>query len=142
MKFLRYISEKIRKGEVKKKYITVVHGKPRCSKFTIENYLETTKDRVKVYNEKTKNGKYSISKFFKINNMEIASNIRDKTILEVELITGRKHQIRVQLSNEKLPIIGDRKYGIKDGSKKFYLCCYYIKFDDYEIVLDTKFLFN
>ena len=40
------------------------------------------------------------------------------TTLEIELMTGRKHQIRAQLSHIGHPIIGDKKYGIKDGSKK------------------------
>ena len=71
-----------------------------------------------------------------IKNLE---NIKEKSYLEVNLITGRKHQIRAQLSNVGFPIIGDKKYGENDKVKRFYLCCYYIAFDEYVFELKNKY---
>ena len=71
-----------------------------------------------------------------IKNLE---NIKEKSYLEVNLITGRKHQIRTQLSNKGFPIIGDKKYGKRDMVKIFYLCCYYIAFDEYVFELKNKY---
>lgn len=149
MKFLRYISEKIKNNEVEKKYITLVNGNTE-EKFTIENYLLTTETGVKVVDKNIEKAKKSISKYkkininkFNINNESIINEINkeNRTLLEVELITGRKHQIRVQLSNIGNSIIGDKKYGkdIRNNKEnKFYLCCYCIKFDEYNFLLNEN----
>ena len=57
------------------------------------------------------------------------------TLLEVELLTGRTHQIRAHLSSVGHPLLGDGKYGTnkearKDGYKYQALCSYYLRFDD------------
>ncbi|MFC2294630.1 MAG: RluA family pseudouridine synthase, partial [Leptotrichia hongkongensis] len=61
--------------------------------------------------------------------------------LDIELITGRKHQIRAQLAHEGLFIVGDKKYGIKDGSSRFFLCCYSLSFDNYNFSIIDKAFF-
>lgn len=132
MRFLRYISEKIRNNDVEKKYVALVHGEIEKDEFIVENYLETTENLVKVYEKNNNKGKIAITKFYKKN---VDNN---KTLLEIELITGRKHQIRAQLSNLGFPIVGDRKYGIKDKSNTFYLCCYFVAFDDYSFQINKK----
>ena len=65
-----------------------------------------------------------------------------QTILDITLVTGRKHQIRAQISNYGYPIIGDRKYGINDKNDSLHLCCYYIAFDKYKYEIEKKFLNN
>lgn len=136
MKFLRYISEKIRNNEVTKKYMTIVEGNIEKEKFTIENYLLITENNVKVVSPNIKNAKKSISNFTKIKD----EKLKNKTLLEVELITGRKHQIRVQLSNLGHCIVGDEKYGTnKNKENKFYLCCYYLSFDNYKFEIESNF---
>ena len=65
----------------------------------------------------------------------IASNLSENTsILEVQLLTGRTHQIRAYLAHIGFPIIGDGKYGINNINKKFNqsrqnLCSYKIVFN-------------
>ena len=147
LKFLRYISEKIRNNEVRKKYIAVVHGIIEEEKFTIENYLIVGESGVSVTKNETK-GKKSITEFRCIGrktsretNVKNPENI-GKTALDINLVTGRKHQIRAQISDYGYPIVGDRKYGKNDKSDILYLCCYYVAFDEYEYEIEKKFLNN
>lgn len=147
LKFLRYISEKIRNNEVRKKYIAVVHGIIEEEEFTIENYLLVEENGVSVIENETE-GKKSITEFRCIGrktsretNVKNSGNV-GKTALDINLVTGRKHQIRAQISNYGYPIIGDRKYGKNDKSDTLYLCCYYVAFDEYEYEIEKKFLNN
>ena len=147
LKFLRYISEKIRNNEVHKKYIAIVHGIIEEEEFTIENYLLVEENGVSVTKNETE-GKKSITEFRCIGrktsretNVKNSGNI-GKTALDINLVTGRKHQIRAQISNYGYPIIGDRKYGKNDKSDILYLCCYYVAFDEYEYEIEKKFLNN
>ena len=142
LKFLRYISEKIRNNEVQKRYIAVVHGIIEKEKFTIENYLTVRENGVSVTENKIE-GKKSITEFRCIERKIYESNKNiGKTILDINLVTGRKHQIRAQISNYGYPIIGDRKYGINDKNDSLHLCCYYIAFDKYKYEIEKKFLNN
>ena len=164
LKFLRYISEKIRKNEVHKKYFAIVHNRKFKKKneflennfeenkkdFKIENYLTTAENRVIVSeNPVSRESKKSITYFKYINidklkNQKKILNLlgenKDVLLLDIELITGRKHQIRAQLADKGLFIVGDKKYGIKDGSDRFFLCCYFLSFDEYKFsILDRVF---
>ena len=147
LKFLRYISEKIRNNEVRKKYIAVVHGIIEEEEFTIENYLLVEENGVSVTKNKTK-GKKSITEFRCIGRKTSReTNVKNsgkigKTALDINLVTGRKHQIRAQISDYGYPIVGDRKYGKNDKSDILYLCCYYVAFDEYEYEIEKKFLNN
>ena len=164
LKFLRYISEKIRKNEVHKKYFAIVHNRKFKKKneflennfeenkkdFKIENYLTTAENRVIVSeNPVSRESKKSITYFKYINIdklknqkkiLDLLGKNKDVSLLDIELITGRKHQIRAQLADKGLFIVGDKKYGIKDGSDRFFLCCYFLSFDEYKFsILDRVF---
>ena len=164
LKFLRYISEKIRENKVHKKYFAIVHNrefkneneflksdsKKNKSNFKIENYLTIAENKVIVSeNPISKESKKSVT-YFKYINIEKLKNQREIldllkknkyiSLLDIELVTGRKHQIRVQLADKGLFIVGDRKYGIRDGSNRFFLCCYSLSFDEYKFsILDRLF---
>ena len=164
LKFLRYISEKIRENEVHKKYFAIVHNRKFKKKneflennfeenkkdFKIENYLTTTENRVIVSeNPVSRESKKSIT-YFKYTNIDKLKNQKkildllgknkNISLLDIELITGRKHQIRAQLAEKELFIVGDKKYGIKDRSDRFFLCCYFLSFDEYKFsILDRVF---
>ena len=164
LKFLRYISEKIRENKVHKKYFAIVHNREfkneneflksnsekNKSNFKIENYLTTAENKVIVSkNPISKESKKSVT-YFKYINIKKLKNQREildllkknkyVSLLDIELVTGRKHQIRAQLADKGLFIVGDRKYGIRDGSNRFFLCCYSLSFDEYKFsILDRLF---
>ncbi|BBM53165.1 pseudouridine synthase [Leptotrichia trevisanii] len=160
LKFLRYISQKIRNNEVHKKYFAIVHNKNKIENnensnlknFTIENYLTTMESKV-VVSEKTisRESKKSITHFEQLNFNKLKNsqqilnllgkNNKNIVLFDIELITGRKHQIRAQLANQGFFIVGDKKYGKKDGSDRFFLCCYFLSFDNYKFSIFDKAFF-
>ncbi len=143
LKFLRYISEKIRNNEVLKKYVAAVHGKVTENEFTLEDYLITTETGVRISKAgKEKGAKKSIAHFSLVERKKTffkKEKISENTsVLNINLITGRKHQIRVQLSNAGYPILGDRKYGIGDNIEKLYLSCYFLSFDNFKFEIGNS----
>ena len=147
LKFLRYMTEKIRNNEIKKKYLAIVHGDIKDSYIKMENYLKVTEKNVIVSDEELKESKKCISivrkrnlrqehleKLMLLEEFEKMQNERITT-LEIELMTGRKHQIRAQLAHRKNPIVGDKKYGKKDVAKRLCLACYKVEFDNFTFVI-------
>jgi len=125
---VRELSEYIRDKKVEKKYYALVHGRVKKDKFTIKNFLSKDEDLVRVKN--SGEGKESISHF------KVIRRDESKTLLEVDLVTGRTHQIRVQLAHMNHPIVGDRKYGKKDSKKKMCLFSHAIKIKEKNIDID------
>ena len=147
LKFLRYMTEKIRNNEIKKKYVAIVHGDIKDSYIKMENYLKVTEKNVIVSDEELKESKKCISivrkrnlrqehleKLMLLEEFEKMQNERITT-LEIELMTGRKHQITAQLAHRKNPIVGDKKYGKKDTAKRLCLACYKVEFDNFTFVI-------
>ncbi len=99
-----------------RKYIAKVHGVTK-EKEVLVNYLEEDKLFVRV----SKKGREAITEYTKINNND------NYSLLDINIKTGFKNQIRVQLNNIKHPIVGDVKYGIKDQSKRLMLHAYYLR---------------
>ena len=107
---------------IHKYYLAIVHGKI-AKKIEIKNKLEKNENN---YVSVSDTGKESITVISPL-------QYNDKySLVEIELLTGRTHQIRATLSNIGHPIIGDRRYGIKENSKLYkdqQLVAYKIKFD-------------
>lgn len=89
---------------VKKRiYIALVEGVTSDSG-SIKTYLKESKSGM-VYSSKDKSGKYAITEY------KVLKRYFNKTLLEVNILTGRRNQIRVHMSENGHPIIGDKKYG-------------------------------
>lgn len=91
---------------LERKYMAVVQGRPESETGTVRSYLNEN-SRYTVYSEPTdKNGgKLAVTRYQVINSNDRFS------LLEVQLDTGRKNQIRVHMADLGCPISGDRKYG-------------------------------
>jgi len=104
---LRKINEQFRNREVQKTYLAIVEEAPKKSKDTLINFL--SKDRA------TRKGIVNPTKIKGsaecILSYEVIGENKFGHLLEVKPITGKFHQIRVQLSNIGCPILGDAKYG-------------------------------
>ena len=90
----------------KRYYIAVVEGKVKKKEDTLIDYLYETKT-LDVFVSKTKDGKKSILKY------KVIDETSAYSMLDIEIKTGRRNQIRCQLDNMGNNIIGDKKYGAK-----------------------------
>ncbi len=115
-KALSRLNDMFRKGEVKKIYWAMVQTPPAEPEGTLTNWLVRNEKQNKsyVYDHEVPNAKKAILKYKTVGQTE------HYTLLEVNLLTGRHHQIRCQLSAIGCPIKGDLKYGARrsnpDGS--------------------------
>lgn len=103
------LSEAIRNGEVEKRYLTVVEGAPRFKSDKLRCWLKKFPDQnmVKMVPELTEGAKYA-----ELDYKQLAHDkTRNISLLSVNLITGRGHQIRVQMAANGTPILGDARYG-------------------------------
>lgn len=126
---LDILLEKFKTREINKNYHCTVHGKMPKKEETLKAYLFKDNKKSLVYISDTpKKGYLEILTKYKVISEDKDSNT---SILDVELITGRTHQIRAHLAHIGHPIIGDGKYGINDINKKFK--CKYQKLEDYKI---------
>lgn len=124
----RELAEELRDGNTEKKYYILVEGVVKEKKFTLKTYLKKEETKVIELDSYEKGAKESIS-YFKV--LKVGDR---RTILEGRLETGRTHQLRVQLSNMKHPIVGDGKYG--KGGKQMFLYSYYCEIPKYGIKIE------
>lgn len=105
------LSKQVQQRETQKEYMAVVCGKPEDDKAVLEDYLKKLKtiNMSKVTTEDDKQGKLAKLEYEALESVE-TDEYGTLTILKIKLHTGRHHQIRVQLSNARLPIWGDNKY--------------------------------
>lgn len=105
------ISEQIRRRTIKKKYLAVVTGNPPPNGYLTHYLLKDEKtNTVRVVEPNVKHAQDAKLMFQRV------ETEGDLHLLKVSLITGRPHQIRVQLSQEGYPILGDQKYGESNRS--------------------------
>lgn len=123
------LSALVQSGEYEKTYLAVVHGVPNENEGQMRDLL---------YHDKQKNKSYVVSKKragvkealanYRLIETITGDNGDVMSLVEVELITGRTHQIRVQFSSRKMPLVGDGKYGSRNNRATCALWSHRVKF--------------
>lgn len=121
-KALARLNDMFRRGDIHKTYWAITQNAPPVEQDTLTSWLQRNERQNKsyVYDKEVPNSKKAVL------NYQLRSRSDRYCLIEVELLTGRHHQIRAQLSHIGCPIKGDLKYGAKrsnpDGSISLLSC--------------------
>lgn len=127
---LRIMNQKIKDREMTKLYLCIVYGQLKKKQGELFGYLfkDEKKNQVYVYTEPRKGAKTIITKY------RVLSEKKDMSLVEVDLITGRTHQIRAHFASIAHPLVGDGKYGINKINKQLGF--------SYQALYSYKLIFN
>lgn len=138
---LRILNQKMKDRELHKYYLCVVHGEIEKKSDTLIGYLikDEKKNKVTVYTKMREGAKTIKTKY---NVLKVCNGL---SLVEIELLTGRTHQIRAHFASIGHPLLGDGKYGTnalnkKTGYKKQCLCSYKLTFDFTTDAEDLEYL--
>lgn len=106
-----FLSEQMQNGSMKKWYQAVIFGHMENIQGVLSDYMEKEgrTNTSRVVSNITKDAKKAELKYV------VLATVGKTQLLEIELLTGRHHQIRVQFSNRHHPLIGDNKYGSQES---------------------------
>lgn len=99
------LSEQFRNRDVEKTYLALVQGRPDPPSGRLRHWLEVT-DSGTVAHDSFAAGRLEARLEYRV-----LSSSGKRSLVEVDLLTGRKHQIRAQLAKARHPIVGDGRYG-------------------------------
>ena len=127
---LRILNDKIRDREIEKYYLCAVQGRPRPPEGRLENYLfkDAQKNQVFVKAKPEPGAKTAVTEY------KLLRSKGPLSLVECRLLTGRTHQIRVQMAHAGWPLLGDGKYGRERFNKDYdekgqALYSYKLRFD-------------
>lgn len=129
---LRILNKKMKNRELKKIYLCIVHGILKKKSGVLTGYLDKNEkqNRVYIYNNKRNRAKSIKTKY------KVLKEYDKSSLLEVELLTGKTHQIRAHLAFIGNPILGDGKYGtnkLNKGTSFKYQALY-----SYKLIFEFK----
>ena len=110
-KSLSRLQAQMRARKIRKTYFARVEGRLKVKKGCLRHFITHGDRRAQI----TEQGKEAVLSY------RVLKEWKDKTLLEIELHTGRYHQIRAQLSHMGHPICGDVKYGAKKSGERIEL---------------------
>lgn len=111
---LRILCEKIKNREIDKQYLAVIHGIPKQKEATLDGFLEKNQSKNKVYLKSFhSDGSLTVKTRYRV----LASK-NNLSLTEIDLLTGRTHQIRAHMASIGHPLLGDGKYGKLAQDKK------------------------
>ena len=127
---LRILNDKIKGREIAKRYLCVCLGRPEPPKGRIECILrkDERENKMRVYHHAVPDGRSAVTLY------ETLLTRDGLSLVEVELLTGRTHQIRASFADMGHPLLGDGKYGVGAANRKYgetaqLLCSYRLRFD-------------
>lgn len=132
-------------GQMRKFYYALAYGKPVKAQEKLEDYLyrDAKTNRSLVVESNFPGAKKAVLNYRLVRTLTAfdedvmpENDVREVSLMEIELLTGRHHQIRVQMSHAGLPLLGDSKYGSdaskelsrKAGCRNVALCAYKLMF--------------
>jgi 23S rRNA pseudouridine1911/1915/1917 synthase len=125
-KALERMNEQFKNRAIEKKYLAVIRNRPAANAGNLVHWLIKNPETnvTKAYEKEVPNSMRSEL------NYKLIGELDGFYLLEVNPITGRPHQIRVQLASMNCPIVGDNKYGYPRGNKDKSIClhAYQVKF--------------
>ncbi|MBE7017657.1 MAG: RluA family pseudouridine synthase [Ruminococcaceae bacterium] len=112
---LRILNDKIRDREIDKRYLCIVHGRPKPAEGRLEGYIfkDAKKNQVYVKDRPEPGAKTAVTDY------KLIKSANGLSLVECTLHTGRTHQIRAQMSHAGWPLLGDGKYGSERKNKSF-----------------------
>ena len=114
------LSSQLNNGGIKKFYYAVVFGKPEIEAGSLENYIykDGKTNQSLIVREDFPEAKRALLNYKKVKTLMVIETGQEASLVEIELITGRHHQIRAQMAHSDMPLLGDSKYG-SEASKSF-----------------------
>ena len=111
---LRIVNEKIRDREIEKRYLCVVHGRPKPPEGRLEDYIfkDAKKNQVYVRNKPEPGARTAVTDY------RLLQSRNGLSLVECTLHTGRTHQIRAQMAHAGWPLLGDGKYGSERENRR------------------------
>lgn len=129
---LRILNQKIKDRELHKKYLCVTVGipSPRKAQLTAYQIKDEKNNTVRVFDKPVHGGRTMITGYEVI----AEDKARGIALVEIDLITGRTHQIRAHMAHIGCPLLGDGKYGINKINREYniktqVLCAYSLALD-------------
>jgi 23S rRNA pseudouridine1911/1915/1917 synthase len=118
------LSLSVQNGDMKKRYLAIVHGRPVADNGVFEDLLfkDSRKNKSFVVTRERKGVKKASLRY------EVLKSDGERSLVKILLHTGRSHQIRVQFSSRKMPLVGDGKYGATDNEKNICLFSHSLTF--------------
>lgn len=127
---LRLLNLIIKERLIHKRYLCITYGIPEPKQAEIKAYLEKNESQNRVYisDKKMPSNKTIITRY------NVLKTRKNLALCEIELITGRTHQIRAHMAYIGCPLLGDGKYGSNEINRSYHLktqalCSHYLEFD-------------
>lgn len=144
------LNRQMRDGTFRKYYYAIVYGKPDKEEGRLEHYLykDSKTNRSVVVKSDFPRAKKAELYYRQIKTLMVLEAFQETTLVEIELFTGRHHQIRVQMADAGMSLLGDNKYGEEKvrtfsqeiGCRNVALCAYKLQFRHPETGRDICFV--
>ena len=132
------LSRQLNDKSMKKFYYAVVYGSPMTEEGSLEGYLykDGKTNQSLIVREGFPDAKKALLHYKKVKTLMVLEKQQEVSLMDIELVTGRHHQIRAQMAHADMPLLGDGKYGSlvskelshEVGCKSTALCAYKLIF--------------